>query len=627
MRIFLCDSNFFISIKNAGFLIHTLDHLKHAKEYYSFYTSPQILNELRTFSRKNIENIKEVFETISVDNSAIAILRRGLGPHPPQTADLSLVVAAKKLISDHEIVIISDDYKLGKTVKSILPLADVWPSSVFTLFLSNTLEKSEARNFFKGLWQTVMSSELVYALSRPDAYSPETKISWLISQATEVAGVEIDRKPARRVINDDMSLAIAKYLRGDPLQSMEKTLIEKVKPYIEPLQAALPLIEGLRQMVAQGTTEGIEDQIHLLLQGLQSELEIGLIALSEIPSAQLLETYMDYIASLEFLAGVCSLSRGKLNQTISNFSSGSFDSLISGSDQQALHMRFLSAMVAMLAKKYSEAAESYKKASRLAKHIENTDLKLKADVGEAVSLFLSDRVNIAKKVLEITREDSKEDPSTNAAILNEFGDQLYNLGLSNIALHLYNQSFENALLAKNLSWVREGLADLTKCYFTMGRDLNELYDRFQKGMELVERSNHKTQKAILETMRNTLDDMQLPPEREFPMGRTVKFDELPSVLRGWMNVSHCETKGKTTIIVCFLPGTGNIGIVYPGKELSIRIPESTRVKILPFAEVRFTLRTIPIKKKMNVRLFLELNKAGTLDLHSSIYENFATRLL
>ncbi|MHA2060029.1 MAG: hypothetical protein ACW976_04540, partial [Candidatus Ranarchaeia archaeon] len=290
MRIFLCDSNFFISVKNAGFLIHMLDHLSSAKDIYSFYTSTQVLRELRTFSLANVQNIKDLFTITKVADSAIHTLQRGLGAHPPQTADLSLIVAARRLLEGNEVVVVSDDYKLGKAVEKTLPNVDVWPPSVFTLFLSRTLEKPAARTFFKGLWQIVMSSELMYALSRPDAYSPERKISWLITRATKVAGESGVRKPGRRIMNEDLALAVAKYLRGDTLQSMEKKLLSVLKPYLEPLQAALPLIEGLRQMVAQGTIEGIDTQIQLLHSGLKNELEIGLIALSEIPSAQLLET-------------------------------------------------------------------------------------------------------------------------------------------------------------------------------------------------------------------------------------------------------------------------------------------------------------------------------------------------
>ncbi|MHA2407672.1 MAG: hypothetical protein ACXACA_04825, partial [Candidatus Ranarchaeia archaeon] len=440
-----------------------LDHLASAKDTYSFYTTNQILRELRTFSLANIKNIKEIYKVAKVADSAIHSLQRGLGAHPPQTADLSLIVAAEKLIEGNEVVIVSDDYKLGKAVEKKIPIVDVWPPSVFTLFLSRAIEKPAARTFFKGLWQIVMSSELLYALSRPDAYSPERKISWLISRATKVAGESGIRKPGRRIISEDLALAVAKYLRGDTLQSMEKKLLSVLKPYLEPLQAALPLIEGLRQMVAQGTTEGIDVQIQLLHSGLKNELEIGLIALSEIPSAQLLETYMDYLATLEFLAGISSLDFGKYDQTIEYFSNGSLSSLISGSDDQALHLRFLSAIISMVAKKYQDSSGYFRKASRLAKQISNTDMKLKADVGEAISLFLSDQRNIAQKALEITRRDSKEDPATTASILNEFGDQLFNLGLCNIAQHLYGQSLENAILAKNLTWVREGLADLTRC--------------------------------------------------------------------------------------------------------------------------------------------------------------------
>ncbi|MHA2059420.1 MAG: hypothetical protein ACW976_01390, partial [Candidatus Ranarchaeia archaeon] len=336
---------------------------------------------------------------------------------------------------------------------------------------------------------------------------------------------------------------------------------------------------------------------------------------------------MDYLATLEFLAGICSLDYGKYKDTITYFSNGSLSSLISGSDDQALHLRFLSAIVSMLAKEYQASSEFFRKASRLAEQIKNTDIKLKADVGEAISLFLSDRKNIAQKALEITRRDSKEDPATTASILNEFGDQLFNLGLCNIAQHLYGQSLENAIQAKTLTWVREGLADLTRCYFSNGGSLTTLKQKYHEGIKLSKTLNRKTQTAILGTMEKTLEEMESPPEQEFPMGRTVSFDELPSVFKGWMDVSYFEVQKRRTIFVCYLPGTGNVGLSYPEKDIKIKIPESTRVKILPHSKIRFSLVNIPLKKKIPVRLFLELNQEGTLDTHSTFYENFATRLL
>jgi hypothetical protein len=121
--------------------------------------------------------------------------------------------------------------------------------------------------------------------------------------------------------------------------------------------------------------------------------------------------------------------------------------------------------------------------------------------------------------------------------------------------------------------------------------------------------------------------MESPPEQEFPMGRTVDYDELPSVFKGWMNMVHFEVQTRRSILVCHLPSTGNVGLSYPEKDIEIKIPESTRVKILPHSKIRFSLVRVPLKKKIPVRLFLELNQEGPLDTQNTFYENFATRLL
>ncbi|MHA1713895.1 MAG: hypothetical protein ACTSW4_07690 [Candidatus Ranarchaeia archaeon] len=625
VRNFLLDTNCLISVKNANGLSVFFGGIKDQAEELRLWITSRIFDELKGFSKSELSQIRKNVEIAYVDDKKILLTRKNLRlKHPPQTADLSLLTLAQNK-SDIDWTMVTDDFKLAKAAQKSSFNVDVWTPSVFILYLKKNVNDSRLRDRLNDVWHDVMSHELEYALSRKDVYPPRSKLAWLIERSTRIVGRNFAKRIQKRTQTPkDVRNAIMRYLMGEQLRSDQKKIIAPLIPYISELQCYHKLTSEIQQSMNTGDLKGAAGKLQQAILKLRNDLQIGLIALDPVRSFQLLETYTAVMAQYAFLAGICQINTGNIESAISYFSSASFDSLIAGYDENAIRFNYLTAVLLMADKQYAPAVKQYAHTQRLAKTIGDEIIRLKSRVGEAVALFFAGSKQQANLSLKSAMAEMEQDPILASTIFNEFGDQLYSLGLIEVAFYIYQEGYNNALKAHKLSETYDALADLVRCYFNLGKPLGPLVKQIKDAISLAKREKNKARHRQFQALYDKVYRMLKPTKAVIPKtNQRIHVQDINPVFSDWLSVIHVVDQEYEDLVIVYIDGIGNIGIIIPNLPMRIPIPESVQVRIKPKTLVEIRSPRHPESKKYFVHAEIVCPDNKCIEIRSTLFESVA----
>ena len=196
MVTYVVDSNCFIHMGAMG-ATTLLKDLKSGLK--TMHVTNGVHGEIRTVrfqrwkQRPNLlEQIKPLLTTHSVDDGQIRGLASKIGERAsPQDVDLSLMVLSSKLQREgHDVLLVTDDFKMAKATEEHKLAAEVCPPSTFFERISKSAKGKHASEL-RRLGRRIRAAEMQYAISRRNEYDVQAKITWMVDSLLATAPFKI----------------------------------------------------------------------------------------------------------------------------------------------------------------------------------------------------------------------------------------------------------------------------------------------------------------------------------------------------------------------------------------------------------------------------------------------------
>jgi tetratricopeptide (TPR) repeat protein len=461
---FVFDANFFISLKEIKAIrpyIALFDATQ--KLGVKFYVSAQVFNECPFIVGSNFKEFTKGIKIEMITDKQLAVVKRDLKSKGvrllAQDPDLTLIALGKLLLKDdNEVFVVSDDYKLSQNIDTLNYRMKGLSLPAFVQFLSKNL-KGKLRDYFKRVRKKILKLNLDFMLSRNSIYPAQAKIAWLIENAISVEGEGIHLNEENLDKNEKIKDELAEdkkiidiceeFIKGRPLSKPKLALI---KPY----EVALKNIKSGRAIIEKAKDYLMKDQIKPALKYLrkanESSYQILQLMGTKLPEDQyqLFEKITaSEISKISFLRAYILISAGKVRSALDSLDQTALFATMARISETVLTINFLKALLYVFNSLYNKAISQYKFIHSLANNHKKVTLRLKAVIGETVTLFLIGDQNAAFEQVQnaLKRLKPKDLPNLMTALLDS-GDYFLALGFPEIASNLYSVSLECAIDAK-----------------------------------------------------------------------------------------------------------------------------------------------------------------------------------
>jgi tetratricopeptide (TPR) repeat protein len=610
------DANFFISLAQT----REKDAMERVLELadrvgWEMHVTKPILEEVKYVrckgSKVTAARLAErLMKVHPADDDAIASIRTELGGghRAPQAPDLSLMALSDTLSrSGATVRLVSDDFKISTSSRTLGKSYAVISPSVFLFSLSREL-KGRERKDVKHLYKKVRHGEMEYVLSRADMYNVEDKLTWLMDNLLqEVTAPEAGPAPipagttgvpavvvegAEEEANWE---ALVRYLRGERVRRSHIKAFDPIMPHLEPLTTLIDSLTEIHRLAESGDLVGALQMSHEELSELKSELQLAVGGLEQSDGRKVMRAYAELLPHLEMVTALLHINLGEVVDCEDHLDNVALLALAAGLSIIVIEANYLEALVHAYREAYEDALDQFRLTYRLAEQAEDEATILRTLIGQAVmQLFVEDRKS-ADETMTKVNERVEADPRTGSVALEEFGDHFTNFGAIHLASGFYHEALECAVESRAGEDADRLMGKLRRSRLSMGLEERELAEDI---VELIDKANDIQDAELLAYFKELDAALELEVARmDDPL--TGTFDEwspatrLPDALEDWMEIFRADPlpKGGGTIMVCYSPMMGNIGVLVddpvslPGIEhASVRFLSTTRVKLVDAPE-------------------------------------------
>ena len=208
-------------------------------------------------------------------------------------------------------------------------------------------------------------------------------------------------------------------------------------------------------------------------------------------------------------------------------------------------------------------------------------------------------------------ERVEADPWAGSVALEEFGDHFTNFGAVHLAAGFYNEALECAVEATASEDVDRLMGKTRRARLSMGLEEREMAKEL---VTLMDMANDIQDEELHEYFQELDRELALEVARmDEPLEGT--FDEwapatqLPNPLEDMLDIVRADPlpKGEGTIMVCYSPQMGNVGILV-SDPVSLPGIEHAQIRILPNSRVKLVEAPEPFRSGYRLRAIIVLHE-------------------
>lgn len=619
---FILDTNFFISLYNIK-KDEALENLKRIIDELKLddlYSSNFILSELK-IPQNSINNIKKWLKFITIPIQKIEELSNNVDPRTvPQEADLSLVALANVIQQKYEkksIIIVTDDFKLGKFVHNYAPQFSVLPPSSFLMLLSNNLDNYPLRNYFKVLRKKLLNYEVSYALNRKELYKPEEKLSWLVDKAINVAcqcNLIMGKEEAQEEIVDskrELSL-INRFILGEKLSKSQLNSISNFIPYLKSIKNSQKEFNSNKKLLIDNRVSDSLTNTQKIINELMITFQLSMASLKGNDKEIFQKIITRVLAQFEFFISTLYLELNELDEALDHFDKTIVYSFLADQSKNIIIANYIKGLSLIFNNRFKEAAEQFSLSQKLAEKFKFEQYRIINMGGEAIALSLAGENEKAQATMEKVDQLVEKNLEMSLFLMIEFADNFYVMSRPEIAFLLYKEALEISIELNKIDYSEMIVEKLKRCLYASGIYLSPATSQMQmlidlahqqKSSESIEKFNEEISK-IGEINKLLFEDFPFITRNKWINGIDLPdYLKQPMDLISIINEEKTSAKGnifsKTTLI-CLNALQGGIAINVP-EPITIKTPELYKVQLNEKGVFKITQSSQTEKEKFFIR--------------------------
>ncbi|MFX0142120.1 MAG: hypothetical protein ACFFDN_51255 [Candidatus Hodarchaeota archaeon] len=598
--IFIIDANFFISIfklQRDGAIKNLMNGIAELR-LDNLYSSTLILNELK-LPNSSIAIIKKFLKFVPVPRQIINELTENVNPSAtPQMADLSLVALAKILkqkFGKKTITIITNDFKLGKFIRSYSPQFNVLPPSGFLMMLVNSLDDRILRNYFKKLRKKISNYEMSYALERKDIYNPQEKLSWLVEKAIGVAcqcNLIMQKEDLKTEGLDSKRelFLINRYILGEKISKSQINAIKNLIPFLDSIKNSQKEFNKNKKLLLDNRLSDTLVNVQKIINGLMDIFQLSMVSLKDNDKEIFEKVISKFLAQFEFFISMLYLELDELEQALEHFDKTIVFSFLAEQSKNIIIANYIKGLSLIFNNRFKDAADQFSLSHKLAEKFNSNQYRIINMGGEAIARFLAGENEKAQELMKHVNKLVEKDLEMSLLLMTEFADNFYVMSRPEIAIHLYNEALEISIELSKLEQSERIIEKLKRCFYSIGSCLPPMAAQLQKVIDLAHQqsSSESIEKYNIEISK--ISEINKLLFEDFPIKtgkKWIKGINLPKFLKEPMDLISANIKGNismemgtstVTSLICLTHEQGGIAINVP-EPMMVGTPELYKVKL------------------------------------------------
>jgi len=542
---------------------------------------PILMDEFQTF-----------LQTTPVDENQIRGLAEMIGETAaPQDVDLSLMVLASHLARQgHDVVLVSDDYKMTTTAQKANLQFTTCPPSTFLQRLAES-GPANTRSRVRSLSRRVRAAEMRYAISRAGQYDIQSKLTWMVdsliqSKASQPSPTVTDTSANE----DDLVNALKRHMAGERVKAGRIKSLGPLPVLCAPFSELDNVLSSLASIAnEQGPSVAHAHGSSSLSDALEP-LGIGLTPLNDEMATIAHRAIAGPICRMETTLGLLSRLCGDIENARLHLARALHQATLIDDDKAEIKTMQHLGMIALASNDNKRAAHLFEAAAAEAHRIEEP--RLVHLVSAAIGRHLSGGDDQAEIHISAAHKIVETNQGEGALTLKRLGEGLLAIGRPGLALEVLDEAMECA--AEGAEELLERISDLILMSnaaivdeeVEVDPSLREILDKIN---EISEEAASEFEKQItkIEEKELMLDQTAEETWNEWqPSSRLIPEGEPLVVLRVE------ENDDGDILIITHHPDHGALGLWLPESGIDAGIGHrielgSTRVKVAePPAAVR-----------------------------------------
>ncbi|MHA1649111.1 MAG: hypothetical protein ACTSYB_02865, partial [Candidatus Helarchaeota archaeon] len=422
--------------------------------------------------------IKDFIGSRETSQEEIDVLKQGVDPRRmPSDAKLSLIALInylKKVNPEYDLTIVSPNQQFLRFIQDYFPDLRSLPPSSFFLEISNSLENKESRDYFESLRKRLMNYELQKAMAAEGQGASSEHLTWLIEKAISVASqpiipvTTVEEKQEVGFSTKELSL-INKFIAGESIIKSELVLIEEYEEFLKGVKDAKSALLKIQDEIAKDELISAQTKIFNTTKKLIDSFLLASASLVENEKrAQIQILIANFIANFEFLAALSHLNLLEVTQSLERFNLTAAFSAIANQKKKILISNYLKSITCLYNDAYEDAIHNFAITSELGQKYNFAGYHIMCLAGKAISELLAGKVESAYKTIEEVVSLVPNNEESTLTMFNEFGDNFYMMGKSEIAIHLYNEALEMAIFLGENEVASEIYSKIERSFYAVG---------------------------------------------------------------------------------------------------------------------------------------------------------------
>ncbi len=478
LGIYVIDDDFlnylFELEQDETLFIHFSDFIESG---ISVFTTEECLQDLQL--EDNLKGIiKDFIGSRETSQEEIDILKQGVDPRRmPSDAKLSLIALInylKKVNPEYDLTIVSPNQQFLRFIQDYFPDLRSLPPSSFFLEISNSLENKESRDYFESLRKRLMNYELQRAMAAEGQGASSEHLTWLIEKAISVASqpiipiTTVEEKQEVGFSTKELSL-INKFIAGEAIIKSELVLIEKYEEFLKGVKDAKSALLEIQEEIAKDELISAQTKIFNTTKKLIDSFLLASASLVENEKRTQIQILIaNFIANFEFLAALSHLNLLEVTQSLERFNLTAAFSAIANQKRKILISNYLKSITCLYNDAYEDAIHNFAITSELGQKYNFSGYQIMCLAGKAISELLDGQVETAYKTIEEVVSLVPNNEESTLTMFNEFGDNFYMMGKSEIAIHLYNEALEMAIFLGESEVASEIYSKIERSFYAVG---------------------------------------------------------------------------------------------------------------------------------------------------------------
>lgn len=565
MVTYVVDSNCFIhmgGMASTSILNDLKSALKTMHVTKGVHGEIQNVRYQRWKQKPNLLNhIKPLLTTHEVSDDQIRGLGAKIGERAsPQDVDLSLMVLAHDMQRDgHQVILVTDDFKMAKATEEHQLASEVCPPSTFFERLS-TKAKGKHASELRRLGRRIRAAEMQYAISRRNEYDVQAKITWMVDSLLSSAPSKPAKAPVQTSGSSSVNLLneLRRMVNGEEIKT---SLRKKLTPLKQSCQIMMELEHHVAQLKQKLSEESLDEIIVETQTMIADCLENAGIDLAPL-DRELVDVahrfHSRILVRAEMALAIMKRMKGDAVGSHLHLSTALFQA--THVDDDTIEARILArlAVLALSTNKFEKAIRL--STSSLGLGTLSVPMKLKQHIVQAMSLYLAEQSS--EETLKQAQSMVQDDVAMAAQALTELGESFLALNRPDFAIELFDEALECVSSEKKMN---EELGELILLAHRAMEDdddneiegLRQILDQIHQ--QTVEQEK-QVENVVEQISKRQEDSNELVVSNEWQDPSAVLNDERPLYIS---NVVGDSTEEQ--LILAQHPSLGSVGIWLPAK--------------------------------------------------------------